>query len=153
MVNVNFRSGELKDLEILYEFEQGIIAAERPFDSTLKPGKINYYDLKVLIESESAEVIIAEINHELIGSGYIKIRQAKDYLQFEKYGYIGFIYVKPEYRRKGISQIVIGRLRSWAKSKGINELRLNVYNDNENAVAAYKKLGMKKHMIEMRMEI
>jgi hypothetical protein len=35
---------ELEDLNILLEFEQGIITAERPYDPTRR--KINYYDIQ-----------------------------------------------------------------------------------------------------------
>ena len=41
------REATLKDLHTLLEFEQGIIAAERPFDGTLKEGEIHYYDLSM----------------------------------------------------------------------------------------------------------
>ena len=37
------RKAILEDLPILYEFEQGIIAYERPYDVTLKSDPINYY--------------------------------------------------------------------------------------------------------------
>ena len=39
------RSATLDDLPALKECEQGIIAAERPYDHTLKPDPISYYDL------------------------------------------------------------------------------------------------------------
>jgi len=68
MENLLLRTAVLNDLPILYKFEQGIISAERPYDETLRPGHINYYDLKKMIESEESEVIVAEINQEVIGS-------------------------------------------------------------------------------------
>lgn len=153
MKNIKYRPAELKDLDTLYEFEQGIVSAERPMDPTLKEGHINYYDLKELIEEKQAEVMLAEVDSEIVGSGYVKIMKAKPYLAFEHYGHVGFIYVRPEYRRKGISQTIITKLIHWAKSKNIIELRLEVYEENHKAVASYEKLGMKKHLIEMRMPI
>ena len=39
----------LKDLDTLLRFEQGVINAERPSDSTLKDGLIHYYDIEELI--------------------------------------------------------------------------------------------------------
>jgi ribosomal protein S18 acetylase RimI-like enzyme len=63
------------------------------------------------------------------------------------------MYVKPQYRRKGISQRVLDELISWAKSRDLDEIRLDVYDDNQNAIRAYEKRGFKKHFIEMRMEI
>ncbi|WP_262910797.1 hypothetical protein [Wocania arenilitoris] len=37
------RKATLKDIPVLLKFEQGLIEAERPMDSTIKEGKINYY--------------------------------------------------------------------------------------------------------------
>ena len=153
MDKVFFRSAEINDLGTLYAFEQGIISAERPFDPTLKNDPINYYDIQAMIEAKNTEVIVALINDVIIGAAYVKISKAKAYLKFDKYAYLGFMYVKPEYRGKGISQKIIEKLRIWAKSKKLTELRLDVYNDNDKAVFAYEKFGFKKHLVEMRMKI
>jgi hypothetical protein len=48
MSKINIRQARL-DLNILLEFEQGIITAERPYDPTLQEGKINYYDIEKMI--------------------------------------------------------------------------------------------------------
>jgi hypothetical protein len=64
------RHAKIEEIETLLEFEQGIVAAERPFDSTLKDGEIHYYDLAKLIESSLSAVFVAELDGELIGSGY-----------------------------------------------------------------------------------
>jgi len=153
MENIQYRSARLDDLPILYEFEQGIVSVERPYDPTLIPGHINYYDIKAMIQSEDVEVLVAEVDSEIVGSGYVKIKEASSYLKFEKYAFVGFMYVKPDFRRIGISQMIIKRLSAWAKSKGLTELRLGVYEENFGAIAAYEKLGMKKHTVVMRMEI
>jgi len=140
-------------LPILYEFEQGIVNTERPFDPTLKPGHINYYDIKAMIESNDVEVMVALINDEIIASAYAKPMKAEPYLKFEYYAYLGFMFVKSEHRGKGISQKIIEKLVLWAKSKNFSDLRLEVYNDNLNAIKAYEKFGFKKHMVEMRIDI
>jgi hypothetical protein len=46
---VEIREATLKDIPILLQFEQGVISAERPFDSTLGKGEIHYYDLEMMI--------------------------------------------------------------------------------------------------------
>jgi hypothetical protein len=48
MSTINIREAKLEDLNILLEFEQGIITAERPYDPTLKEGKsiITTYDYR-----------------------------------------------------------------------------------------------------------
>ncbi|UKB81672.1 GNAT family N-acetyltransferase [Chryseobacterium sp. MEBOG07] len=147
------REATEKDLEILLEFEQGVVTAERPFNSTLIEGEIHYYDLKSLIQSPDATVIVAEENNEIIASGYALIKKSEKYYnQFEKYSYLGFMYVKPEYRGKGINKVITDELISWSKSRGISEIRLDVYAQNESAIKAYEKAGFEPHLLTMRLK-
>ena len=44
------RPANKNDLPVLLEFEQEIVKAERPFNSTMKDGEIHFYDLLQLIE-------------------------------------------------------------------------------------------------------
>ena len=153
MKNVATRYATLEDLGTLLQFEQGVITAERPFDETLKEGNINYYDLKELIITDDAAVVVATTGEEIIASGYAKITSAKSFYKFTHYAYLGFMYVKPAYRGKGINQLVLQKLTAWALSKGITELRLEVYTDNLPAINAYKKAGFKQDLVTMRMAI
>ena len=150
---ITFRSATIIDLPILYEFEQGIVAAERPFDPTLKEGYINYYDLKELIHAKNSEVLVAVSKEEIIGSAYVIIKEAKPYLNYESYAYVGFMFVKPSFRGRGISQLIIEQLQNWAKAKNLSEMRLEVYDENDSAIRAYEKVGFKKLMVEMRIEL
>jgi GNAT superfamily N-acetyltransferase len=145
------RKAELADHPMLLAFEQGIINAERPYDPTLKEGEIHYYDLKELIFSENAEVLVVEYNGEVIASGYAKIKIAEDYFIHSTYSYLGFMYVNESHRGKGVNKIIIDGLVNWSKNRGLTEIRLQVYDDNESALKAYEKVGFKKHMVEMRM--
>ena len=151
MEKINIRPATLSDLPKLYAFEQGIITAERPFDPTLKPGHINYYDLKALVESDQSEVLVAEVDGEVVASGYANIIEAKDYLIHKKYSYLGFMFVDPNQRGKGIIKLILEGLKNWSKTQGIDEIRLDVYEDNIPAVKAYEKAGFKKHTVEMRL--
>jgi GNAT superfamily N-acetyltransferase len=142
-----------EDLSILLEFEQGIIAAERPFDPTLKEGEISYYDLKKMITAHDVEVVVAVLNDQIIGSGYARIENAKSYLNHELFAYLGFMYTHPDHRGKGVNKQIIEALSNWILSQGIFEIRLDVYNDNPSAIKAYEKVGFKKHLINMRLGI
>lgn len=153
MENLQLRPATLMDLPTLYAFEQGIIEAERPFDLTLKPGHINYYDLKAKVNDADTEVIVATVNEEVVGSAYIDIRPAKPYLDHTRYGYLGFMYVKPAFRRMGINGKIIDKLKQWALARDIHELRLDVYDENSSAVSAYEKAGFSKQMVNMRIRL
>ncbi|MBL1219428.1 GNAT family N-acetyltransferase [Chryseobacterium sp. L7] len=148
------REATEQDIEILLEFEQGIVTAERPFNSTLIDGEIHYYDLLQLIKSEDAFVLVAEENNEIVASGYAKIKTPdNNYSNFDRYAYLGFMFVKPEHRGKGINKAVLDELISWAASKDISEIRLDVYSENESAVKAYEKAGFESLLVTMRMKI
>ena len=147
------RTATIKDLPELKQFEQGIISAERPYDETLADDPISYYDLRELIESENAEVIVVLCDEVMVGSGYINIVPAKPYLKFTHYGHLGFMFTEPEFRGMGVNKMVMDKLVAWGKSKGLVELRLNVYSENPSAIKAYEKAGFEKLMINMRMDI
>lgn len=153
MEPINVRAATPNDLDILLEFEQGIVNAERPFDPTLKEGRIHYYDLGELIASPDAKVVVAETGGEIVGGGYALIRDSKPYLKHAQHSYLGFMYVKPDFRGRGVIQMVITALQQWSVSKGVTEFRLEVYENNLGAIRAYEKMGYVKHMVEMRMGV
>ncbi|MBT8179057.1 MAG: GNAT family N-acetyltransferase [Eudoraea sp.] len=145
------REARLEDLPELLEFEQKLIEAERPFDPTIRQPPVKYYDLKALLLDEHVGVYVAEYDGMLVSSGYGMARKARSYLDHEEYAYLGFMYTLPQYRGKGINQRILRALQDWAKSMGLIELRLTVYEDNLPAVKAYEKAGFQKHIIEMRL--
>ena len=147
------RSATVEDLDTLLQFEQGIVAAERPFDPTLKAGEIHYYDLKALILAPDSEVIVATSGQEIVGSGYAQIRLAKDYNAHDRFAYLGFMYVKPAFRGQGINGLVLEALTSWSRSQGITEIRLEVYAENAGAKRAYEKAGFTPNLLEMRINL
>ncbi|CAM1359363.1 Ribosomal protein S18 acetylase RimI [Tenacibaculum sediminilitoris] len=153
MTTITIREARKEDLEILLGFEQGIIEAERPFDSSLKEGKISYYNLEEMIFAESVHLIVAVAEDEIVGSGYLRIEKSGSYRKNELNGYIGFMYVKPNFRGKRISSLILESLKGWAKSKELKELRLDVYNENLAAIKSYERFGFNKSLINMKMEI
>ncbi len=148
---IKLRPASLKDLDVLLSFEQGIIEAERPFDPTLKPGEIHYYDLAKLVQSQDAEVIIAEKGLEIVGSGYVLKKQSDDFRIQAFHAHIGFLYVKPEHRKQGINKSILDALIEWADSQNLSVIQLEVYQDNLPALRAYEKAGFIRHLIRMRL--
>lgn len=150
MNQIVIRSATTQDLPTLFQFEQGLISTERPFDSTLGKGEIHYYDLEMMITAPHIQLLVAELNGELIGSGYARIEDAKPFLEHRQHAYLGFMYTVPEHRGKGVNQKIIEALKEWSASKGITELTLDVYCENAPAIRAYEKVGFVKYMINMR---
>ncbi len=150
---INIRKAKLSDVDKLLEFEQGVIASERPFDESLKDEEITYYDLEKLITGENSQLVVAEHEGELVASGYALIKRSEPFEKYDYFSYLGFMFVAPKYRRKGINKQVIDSLIQWSKSKGIIEIRLDVFEKNQSAVSAYEKLGFNKTLVKMRIEV
>jgi len=153
MTDIIIRTATLDDMETLLEFEQGIITAERPFDPMLKADPISYYDLKKLVLSTEAEVIVAQHQDLIIAAGYAQIRQSKAYLKHRFHSYLGFMYVAPDYRGKGINQLILNGLKKWSQSQNVHHFVLTVYADNDVAIRAYERAGFKNNLIEMTLSL
>jgi ribosomal protein S18 acetylase RimI-like enzyme len=150
MENFTIRQATIEDLPVLLNFEQELIKAERPFDVTIRPDPVSYYDIKDYILSKEVEVVVAENKTGIVSSGYALPKKARPYLDHSEYAYLGFMYTLPEYRGRGINQKIVSRLIKWSKKKGFKEIRLTVYADNIPAIKAYEKAGFNSHITEMR---
>ncbi len=149
-MNVIIRIATLEDLPVLLEFEQQLISVERPMDISLEQHKkISYYDIGEFITSNNAQVFVAIMGTEIVGSGYGLIKENKPYFTENKFGHIGFMFVKSEHRGHGISKLVLHAIFDWFKTQHIRETRLQVYPNNPNAIKAYEKAGFKKNLVEM----
>jgi len=153
MNEISIRKATLDDLEQLLVFEQALIKAERPFDPTVKPDPVNYYDLKAMLTSSHIHVVIGDINKEVIASGYVRIDKSKPFLKHSHHGYLGFMYVLPEQRGKGFNKLIMDELKKWAAAQGITEFRLEVYYGNDSAIKAYEKIGFSRYSLEMRFNL
>ncbi len=137
----------------MLDFEQAIIEYERPFEELMQTEKFNYYDLEELITDDVCEVLVAELNSQLIGSGYAKLKPSRHYLRDDFYGYLGFMYVDPNHRGKGVNQLIVNKLIEWSKNQGMKSISLTVFEDNDAAIKAYNKVGFRKQFVEMRLNL
>jgi len=147
---VTMRRATAADIATLRRFEQGIIAAERPYDPTIRKGQVQYYDLEAIIASDEACVAIAEIAGEAIGCGLARKKASAVYVDPPFHAYVGLIYVEPAHRGKGVSETIISMLTDWARENHLCEIRLEVYPANAAAIRAYEKAGFAPYMLEMR---
>ena len=145
--DILIRAATLEDLPTLLTFEQGIISAERPYDSTLKPDPISYYDIGEMIADADAEVAVAVSGERLIK------KASRHYLNPPYHAFIGFLYVEPDFRGRGVNQRVLEHLFAWARANDLPEIHLTVYPDNAPAIRAYEKVGFEPYILEMRMNL
>lgn len=150
-MKVHIREATLADIPTLQSFEQGLIRDERPFDPTIRPDPVHYYDLQALIEDPGTFLVVAEWDGEVLSCGYATRKTPRHYLDHEVYAYFGFMYTRPDYRGLGINGQIIQVLKDWSSREGLSEIRLTVYRDNQPAIRAYQKVGFTSHLLEMRL--
>jgi ribosomal protein S18 acetylase RimI-like enzyme len=151
---VTVRKAAAGDLDVLLAFEQAIIETERPFDPTIRTGNnVHYYDLAALVSSPNAHVVVAEIDGAIVASGYARVDASELYLKHTRHSYLGFMYVVPEYRGHGINKKILDELEAWSLSRGVTEMRLEVYAENTAAIRAYEKSGYSGLVLEMRKKL
>lgn len=152
MENVLIRDAQSADVPILLSFEQALIKAERPLDPTIAKDPVSYYDIASYVADANVKVLVAEVDGDVVASGYALRKEARHYLDHKWYAYLGFMYTKPDQRGKGINQKITQGLLEWCKIVGLKEVRLTVYDENQSAVNAYLKSGFEKHIMEMRLK-
>ena len=70
-----------------------------------------------------------------------------------KEGWVGLLFVRPEYRGRNIGQNLLNEIKNYFKSKNCTSMKLLVLSDNKHAIAVYEKNGFMRHDLEMTLNI
>lgn len=96
-------------------------------------------------------IFIAKENDEIIGYIYVKV--AFDESMIYKVSLIDALYVKEEYRFKGIATKLIEEAKNWTKENNIKQITINVIEKNDVAYMLYRKLGFNNYSICLKCDI
>ncbi|TYB31567.1 MAG: GNAT family N-acetyltransferase [Candidatus Mcinerneyibacterium aminivorans] len=124
------------------------------FENNPGPARTPEY-LFSIIDGEKKEIIVAETDEKILGLVIIGIETSPDYsvLIPRKYVLIDNIAVDDNYRNKGVGTALMKKVHKWAKSRNINEIVLNVYEFNDEAIEFYKKLGYRTRSRRMAVKL
>jgi GNAT superfamily N-acetyltransferase len=93
------------------------------------------------LEADNEVVFIAELNGAPVGLLRCVETVSSPLLLPERYCYLSSAFVKPEHRRRGVLQALIGRARGWCDERGLAEIRLHNVGTRESAAGAWDALG------------
>lgn len=150
-MELRLREARETDLPALLAMEQALVREERPYDPTIRPDPVHYHDLPALLADPDSRVVVAEADGTVVACGFVTRRIPRHYLDHDAYAYLGLMYTYPDYRGRGVNGQILTDLKAWATGRGLFEMRLTVYYDNEPALRAYEKAGFKRHLVEMRL--
>lgn len=74
---------------------------------------------------------------------------AIDQLTGDRIAHIFLLYVAPEHRRKGIAKALMTLGETWAKTKGLGAIGLQVFQTNTSAKNLYNQLGYQTQSLAM----
>lgn len=55
------------------------------------------------------------------------------------------LYIKKDFRGKGIFKMILNKIKSYAKELGLDDIIVGVNKNNQNAIDIYKHLGFKEY--------
>jgi ribosomal protein S18 acetylase RimI-like enzyme len=85
--------------------------------------------------------------------GWVQIDKSFDYLTGDEIGWINDVYVKRDYRGKGLSKLLMEESFKEFRKNGYHDVRLNVYAHNQTAMSLYEKMGFKDVSKFMKIEL
>lgn len=96
---------------------------------------------------------IAEVDGAAVGFTLLVVKDEIPIYKIEKIGCISDLFVKEEFRGKGISSKIRDEALKWFKMQGISNISVLLYSDNPFVHSVYKKWGFFDYKIEMRREL
>ena len=94
------------------------------------------------MEQSDAAFFLAWEEKRAVGFAQCQLRH--DYVEGTEcspVGYLEGIYVRPEYRGRGIAKALLAACESWAKSRGAEEFASDCELDNEESLKFHLKVG------------
>lgn len=108
-----------------------------------------------LLATESARVFVAEQGGEIAGFIAVRARDAPPVpaLVPRTTAYVDIIAVDERIRSQGLGRLLMTTAIDWARSNGIGELELDVFDWNTGAIAFYETLGMRSKSRRMNVRL
>ena len=99
--------------------------------------------LNIVEDKKHLTVAAIDETNTIMGFGIATLKEKSGMITGLKTAYIDDIFVRPEYRRKGLAKKIFEALECKAKEQGAKRIDLMVWAFNEPALALYESLGMK----------
>ncbi len=113
------------------------------------------------VKNMNGKVFVSEEDGQVVGfiqGVIIEHRKGDDEIydlshKPSKDGWIGLLFVKPEFRGSGVGRELLDKMKDYFKSEECTSIRLLVLSDNIRTVNVYEKSGFLRHDLEMVLRV
>jgi len=156
-MNISFREANEKDLQLVKKFtlETAWTAFPENDKKLLDREKWTKNFLEMferLSKRETDRIFIAEDESQAF-TGYLWVGEGANMMTGLKNGFIYDIFVKEEFRGRGIGRILLEKAESYCREKGYSKILLMVSINNAAAIKLYDKMGFKAEEMYMGKEL
>ena len=139
-IDQTHESQSYKDIDDAHRYMQKMIDDVKNMDGKIfideENGQITGFIQGVIIRHEKGDDVFYDLTHKP-----------------SKEGWVGLLFVKPEYRGRNIGQNLLSEIKKYFKSKNCTSMKLLVLSDNKHAIAVYEKNGFMRHDLEMTLKL
>jgi GNAT superfamily N-acetyltransferase len=156
---INIRSATLEDAptigalwQELVDFHQAL-GKDMPI-ANVRGAKHYAQRIESQVQDSYSHVIVADYQGELVGFvvGMI-VELLPDVFEAETNGFLADIYLKKDFRRSGIGQLMVQTLAKWFKSRGVERMEWYVAAQNSAGRAFWQEIGGRDVMVRMRIDL
>lgn len=129
------------DIKEINNLLTDLIQDERQYDKNINKNYAvkNYYE-QFFGKKDSCIIVAKNENNAILGYGFGFIMDYGNVYD-NKVAQLDAVYIKPEYRKKGIARQIIQYFTEWSKNNKVSYIKLKVCNNNNKAVKLYEKEG------------
>lgn len=133
---MKIRTATKDDIPVMAELLHELFAIEVDFTPDFAAQSEG---LRLLIERESTEIFVAEVQDNVVGmcSVQIHISTAKG----REVGVVEDVVIDVDYRGQGLGAALLRRLEEWSVQRGLTRLQLLADKDNHPALGFYRRQG------------
>ena len=93
------------------------------------------------IRAEDQAIFLAERDGDIVGIVRCADVKGSPLLLPDRYCYVTSVFVRPAHRRHGVLAALMDPVESWARARGLTEMRLHNSTLSESARSAWDQLG------------
>ena len=156
MKNIKIKKATVKDLDNILELSKLMMEFYHKIDPYYTIYS-KYEDHREFYEGQLKKknvrfVLAKNEDGEAVGFGQASIVSMPK-TRAPKIGHLTSVFVKKEYRSKGVGKEIFKDIMNWFKKENVKYVELHVDARNKAGLNMWKKLGFKDYQINLKMEL